>query len=462
MSPRRPRRARRALLLLLAATAIACTRTETDWLEAAGDADPFVRALGVTALGQARWDAPEDVVAVLLEALRDPDPEVGQRAADALMARADQALPHTLGRLAHPDLPIREALAALVGTLGDDAVAPLSAALSAPEPEGAALLVSLLAQLGEAGRPAVLEATRHADARVRRAAVDALATADGDDDEVLQRMLDLVTDEAPPVRGRAARTAVRALVGRLARTGDARAEAERLLAALGPVALREASVLLDDGPPALRPIAAAWLRAQGPGALPGALAAVHRGTTDVDMPRLGAIAVRARLFGGEAVPVLVAELAGDDPARLVAAAAACAALGREARDAIPALVARLDHASEDVRVAAATALAHAGPLDGPTEQALILAPGGDLDGRVARAVRMAIAAGTLETALEEGDTALAALRLVGFAESGEEGLEDLSLLALDDGLRARAAEALAAVRALPEDASLCAEPSEDG
>jgi HEAT repeat protein len=185
--------------------------------------------------GPAPSGAPADVDALLRD-LEDPDPAVRDRAARALGDRRDpRAIPGLAAAIVAGDAG-RGAVWALTQFDDPSLVAPLAAALSAPDATARALAAGKLAELGDASIvPALSAALGDADAHVREEVARALGRL-GDPaalDAVLAALRD---DPGPHVREEAA-TAVGALG-----TGDDRA-APALAAALADahVAVRRAA-----------------------------------------------------------------------------------------------------------------------------------------------------------------------------------------------------------------------------
>jgi HEAT repeat protein len=255
----------------------ACTRSVEEWREALRAEDPYERTLAVVALGRTADPA---VVDDLFAALLDADEGVGLAARKALAGMGPAAVPRLLeglttdasrgehGRqiaamllleIGAPAVPPmiealrdgsrspRPPIAVMLGRLGDPAVLPLAALLSAEDPELAALAARGLAEAGSAGRPALpalldlLErALAHEQVELSLAAARALVRMGPPDDRTLERVL--VVLAAPAALSAPGRTtlmplAVTGLLARLDAQPDERSARLEQLEALGPEAV---------------------------------------------------------------------------------------------------------------------------------------------------------------------------------------------------------------------------------
>jgi DNA-binding transcriptional MerR regulator len=207
-----------------------------------------VRESGVTS-----WRDVLDLVALLQE-LDSPDPSRRQRAALA----EGPAAPLLDALLGEDDPNVAGALRWALSRAGDGVLPPLVAALDSPDAHARHQAIAALVRMPGA-EPALREALRHSDPRVRERAALAL----GDHDAVPE-LVDMVARGADDV------SAAEAL-GRLARTDDLADElADRLVARLdegtdavrgrltqalaeipGPAARRALTALVDDPDPAV-------------------------------------------------------------------------------------------------------------------------------------------------------------------------------------------------------------------
>lgn len=454
--PSGPARLPRALLavVLLAMAAGGCARSEEDWLEATHDEDPFVRSLAVVALGQSMWEAPGVVAERLIQTLGDSDREVAGRSGEALLRHQRDVLPYMLRQAGWPDAGIRQLLEMLVLRLGQEAVPDLREALAEPSPPAGAYLVDLLQKLGPAGADALLDASRHSDERVRRAALTALAADGRLKPAAVQRLLEAVEDPSPPLRALALQILVRESCRQLEYPDPvARADAAERLRSFGGVGVREVTrLLLDQDSPNLARPARRWLSTCQLSDVPAFLAAHHGGTAEMTVPELLSLCENITLFGAPAVPVLRRELTVDDPARRVAAAAALGGLGTAADGAVPDLLQSLEDGDDNVRMTAALALSLIGitdkaAVDTLAARALRLDMGGDE--RFARALGTAAIGGLLRELAEDAPPAAAReaalTRLAAWGPSGRAWLDQVATHALTEELQLRAQETLTAL-----------------
>lgn len=145
---------------------------------AATDANLLLRIDAVTAIGGFGKVAAPAVPALVQLLQASPDAEVRLAAATALGKIGDiQAAPPLIAALDGADSHLCYAAALALAQLGKPAVSPLTAALGTAKPQARAYIAFALAKLGPdavSARPALEQALKDADARVRRNAADAL------------------------------------------------------------------------------------------------------------------------------------------------------------------------------------------------------------------------------------------------------------------------------------------------
>jgi Cyclic nucleotide-binding domain/HEAT repeats/TLC ATP/ADP transporter len=142
----------------------------------ARDYDPTVRATAVSNLA----GAPADASPIAAGALDDEDPGV-RAAAITSFARLDRskALGPALAMFEDPSQRVRDAAAAAVATIGDDAIDDLLGALDVPDARGAALWALSRLDVGERAI-GVRAFADHCAAEARRSGELAFAIPDGD------------------------------------------------------------------------------------------------------------------------------------------------------------------------------------------------------------------------------------------------------------------------------------------
>ena len=453
-------------LLALVLALAGCAKSFDELAADLHDEDPFVREMAAVALGRS---ARAEAAPLLLATLADERPAVRAAARDALAALGPPAVPELLARLgtgaSHAgeadarllDLalvfdPTLDAVAPqvralqrghydrkllvvfeVIDAIGEPAVAPLAAALAAPDTLVAAAAADALGSLGPRATPAtpaLLAALRRPEPVVVRAAAGALGQIGPERDEVLPALLEAARGTAETA---AVDAAVRGLLRRIA-TDPARGEAARAeLSSLGPAArdgLIRALLTADEDE---ADAAAAALAALGPDVLPPLLGSLSE--HDPRQVERGALVVQ-RIGRPALAPLLL--LAGDpaSPAR-VPAVTVISGLGARASSAWPTLFALLDEGDNYLAAAAAYALGFIPPPDDAALERLV----------AARANRSELVGRLLLPALVRG--LLDRGRLDELAALGSEAVAELERLAdgADAELAARARAALASLAA---------------
>ena len=140
----------RLLVLVLAALAPACARSDARWIEDLGHPDPFVRALAAFAVCEQAPQHARLALPALLETVDRSELEL-QGLAAAQLARVAPALPGELVQALLDDpfatVERREALHAALAAAGERAVQPLLDALQAAPRDREAELQGLLARI---------------------------------------------------------------------------------------------------------------------------------------------------------------------------------------------------------------------------------------------------------------------------------------------------------------------------
>ncbi len=392
----------RALLLPLL---LAGPTVPAELLEGLKDKEPAVRIKAIRALARLGPEA----VAPLVAAIDDEDPQVGQSAAYALrFFKADPKValatlqPHlkakspAVRRGVSAALPRCGALAApaLLGALrDDDATVRRQAALSlqvvaaksedarkearpglekALEDGAPAVRLAAVQALARCGRdavPALLAATRDADAKVRANALAGVALVKPEPKSALATVAKLAKEDPDE---------------------SVRQSAVRTLAALGPGAVGPLTAALGDREPAVQAMALKALARVGPEA--GKAAPTVRrlaAATDNDTVRGTAIALLARL-GPDGEPALLELLRERSSAIRLACLQQIGRKGRPSPKALPGLVEALTDPEPEVRILAAHALGLLG-TEAKGAVAALLRAVKDPDPRVAAIAAKALA-----------------------------------------------------------------------
>jgi HEAT repeat protein len=184
-------------------------------LPAIKDQSPAVRLVVVA--GLVRFG--DAAVPHLIEAFRDDDPEVWKQAKNALLEIEvpDKVLfPQILKALKDEDKFVRQGAVYVMARFKEDGVAPLIEALKDSDPGVQFRAADALDNIGPPARKAIPElvvmATTHADAKTRRTAVMALTTIHGfadcrkDPVKAVPGLIELLGDDNPKTRWGAAQT----------------------------------------------------------------------------------------------------------------------------------------------------------------------------------------------------------------------------------------------------------------
>lgn len=330
--------------------------------DAAG-AVPALLAASRAAPGEGGFaDALSQIGPVALPALRAalngaarPDAE---RLLSAVASFGEPAVPCLMDMLLHPDVRLRrmaESALAGMGEAAHVAIAPLFARAAESDPAARAAALRALVALGaEPGRlqPLLEHALKDSSPEVRRAGLAGLVTQGDPARFGTAPLLDLLGNEAGPIRG----VAIRAL-GRLGEKGAPAVPA--LTGLLGDLALRgEAITALGKiGPPAVP-------------AVPQLIEAGKTGGADVQATVLSAFA-GIGAGADAALPLIRACLGEKDPRVRAAAAQALARVERDSVKTPAALMPLLKDERPAVRSSAALALAQFGEKAGEARPILL-------------------------------------------------------------------------------------------
>jgi HEAT repeat protein len=289
----------------------------------------------------------------LIQALRDPSPQVRRLAAAALGRMGPVAAPAVLTLVqvvSDPDFSVGQdaghALAA-IGPAGRDAVPGLIQALRHPTPSVRWWAAQALAGIGPAARdavPVLIERLRDPDREAREYAAGALGRIGADARSAVPALRELVARE--PERTNVRQKAAQALV---------RIERPREVARTGLQSLAEGLKSPDAG---VRLQALEQAQSPGPAAIPLLLEALR--DTDLNVAMAAAKVLRAVGPREDTVALLLQMLTGSDPRGRVGATAALGSIRPVLPAVVPALVQATTDANPQVRGFAADALGWTG------------------------------------------------------------------------------------------------------
>ncbi len=342
-------------------------------LQAARDPDPQVRTQGLQAL--TRFDLPAAAVLPVLRAgLSDPVESVQHAAAGLVCDRRDwlaPLAPDLAANLLGSTPAVADHAAFLLGVVGRESGPRLLAALA----DSASRIDSIGAALAAIGRPVVPllgPAIRSPDPRVRRGAALALGQVRPVDPGALTQLVGGLPDPDEAVRGdfltaighlgsrgRDAVPAVRALLH-----DPAAANRLRVLAILARSAPRDDQLVADligaisDDSPAVQEAAIVTLRALGPLGRPALPRVVGVIGSPIASVRLAAVLFIESLGGAaaEAVPALADRLGDPDPQVRLTTAQTLGKLGKPAQPAYGRLAELFGDDQPSVREVAALAV----------------------------------------------------------------------------------------------------------
>jgi len=346
-------------------------KTVSEWIEALKDEDKDVRSGAAEALGEI-GPAAKPAVPALIEALGDEDSRVPVFAAALVKIGAD-AVPALVVALKENKRQVRPWAASILARIGPDARAAIPALVEALRDGrkevrwGAAHALGGIDPAARAATPALREALKDQDRDVRAAAASALGKVGPDAEAAVPALIQALKDDDQGVRKAAAKA--------LAKIGpDAKAAISALIGALRnePECAMASFALERIGSPAVPALAKAlsdesqsvgwWAALALAGSDPDAKAEVP--TLDTPRHRNLFALIEARepmaAIGADAkaaVPPLSKALNDQDPLVQFVAIRALGAIGPDAKSAIPALIEVLrDDDSPEVRKMAADAL----------------------------------------------------------------------------------------------------------
>lgn len=392
-------------------------------IRSAKDGNPEVREHALDALGRIGPVVPA-VIPPIREAMSDPDARVRSAAAKSLARVGQGELPRLIGALKGPDVAARKTAIEALGQMGTGALAavPEMVASMADPHEGVALQAChALANLGKPAVPALVQALKFADPRIRRGGAEALGVigglspphveilttlADRDPDPDVRRFAKLASAPFRPGDASLAALFAEALK-------DENEEADKRFRDLALIALGrlvetrrpEAMPVLIDvmarlvGPdgeanlPGVLSIESAITEKLGPESLPGLISGLERKEIHRHLSRI----IAAKL-DSKGVTDLIPMLKADSPARRAGVAAVFGSVGTEthgkslARPAVPALTEALKDGDAGVRAEAATALQFIGSGDAEATR-LLIRQMGDADRSAAERAGSALADG---------------------------------------------------------------------
>jgi HEAT repeat protein/outer membrane protein assembly factor BamB len=429
---------RHAALSILAEIGPPAASAVPKLIELVGHDEPETCRLAAAALGPV-GDASEAVVAVLTGALDDPDPKVRDAATT------------TLAQLARAASNVLPALLALLDDMDTEKLVR----------HGALLTLAKIGRAAASAAPQLIELVGHDDPVTRQMAVSTLGTVGDASDATVTALIDALSDENRAVRHGALSA----------------------LAKIGPAAASAAPKLIElvgDNDPLTRRLAIKSLDAVGD-ASQAAVTALTGAAIDTNQNvRYAALSTLAKIgpAAASAAPRLIELLRHNDPETRRRAASALGALGgtsdaivaaltdalvdsdRRVRDfamtaleqhekivsdAVPALLARLESATEgeQIRRQALLTLAEIGPAAASAVPKLIELV--VVDDPVIRR----LATGALFAVRDASPAAVAVL--IGAAADPDREVRQLALTALGH-LRAAASDAVPVLLALLDDA----------
>jgi HEAT repeat protein len=287
-------------------------------MDAVNSPDPDMRARAIGIFARSGSLIATDV---LIEALRDANPEVRGMAGRGLWAIASQGreqVANLLSYLKSPDPKVRASIAGIIGKLGAvEHAGALAAAVADPDPRVRASIVNAFAQMKEGAAPylpVVMDRLRDTDAFVRARAVHALCAITPESEETARRLVEAASDPDSRVQ-EAVSSCLAKLVERgvhgpvielLGTPGQERI-ALRALSSADEALLNDVLIAARSAPPELRQTAVE------------ALADLFRRswTTEAFEPELRSLDVHTRLAGLEGLAVIGTTEAKQTIARLL-------------------------------------------------------------------------------------------------------------------------------------------------
>jgi HEAT repeat protein len=346
-------------------------------------AEDVHRLLGQVKQNQRRGEAAEDLgslgplaraaLPALREALRDPEPTVRIRVAEALVRidPAETAAVTALGKLLQDQSPrVRKAAAYALGNLGPDAKAAVPDLIQALDDRDAKVrwtVLETLGQLGAAAEPAVPALiARLKDADSRGVAADALGQIGPAAKQAIPALQAALQDAAPGVRWAAALSLIRIdpmaakpalpmfVAGLKSNEEKTYWDARWFLTMMGPAAKEAAPAVAERLRAGDTWCAFTLGSIGGPEAAPAVPHLIEKlkggaGEGDWAVTLLGQI-------GPTALPALLDVVKNPGGPGRPAALKAIGLIGPQARDAIPLLIDRLKDPDEKVRVKVAELL----------------------------------------------------------------------------------------------------------
>lgn len=293
-------------------------------VEALTTRDAGIRKMAAQALGQAGPDV-KKAVPDLIEALQDKVNDVRMAAIDALGEMGEEgkeAAPQLARLLRDPNLRVRERVRAALASIGPAAVEPLSNALGEEEKIEVRMdAIQLIAVFGPAAKkavPALRNALKDGDPRIRAAAANALGKMELDGADAVPDLLTALKDKKLAVQSEAVTALMLLTSAGVPDLLPKVREADRKGRWVAPVSMAQMAAkpandlaglvkALRDKDPQVRTKAALVLVALGPKAEP-ALPLLTRALEDEDAEvRLAVAMVIARLERNKAEVVVRAQ-----------------------------------------------------------------------------------------------------------------------------------------------------------
>lgn len=289
-------------------------------------------------------------IAELREALKDPDPLVRVKVAEALWQverpSPGAVMPGLLRALKDKDPAVRTAACGVIGLMGNKGKGAVRQLVEMLKDKELSVVIGAISALGDIGptaadsAPALLQMSGYSDFAILEPLVGAALGAMGA--EVVPELTGALRDKSV----------------------ERRRVAAYALGSIGPdarPAVKTLAARLTDEEPAVRFLAARALGSIGKDAK-GALPRLRDATNDMDVTTRIRAALAVWQIGGDStyVPLLTAALGDKAPAVRQNAAEALATIGPDAKDAAGALIKVLGDSEPTVRQAAAIALGSIG------------------------------------------------------------------------------------------------------
>ena len=155
-------------------------------------------------------EAIKDVVPALIQALQDPDPEVGYNVAEALIGIGKDAVPALIEALQDAEGFVRASAADALGSIGESAIDAAPALIKTlQDPEVRWHAEGALTKIGKGAVPALIQALQDEQVEVRVSAVRTLGSIGEGAKDAIPALMQLLQDKDQSLLAR--RTAAKAL-----------------------------------------------------------------------------------------------------------------------------------------------------------------------------------------------------------------------------------------------------------